>query len=380
MALTSQLGTVDSSLGNIALGLGAVTHAEYLLSAENFLGLSDQARIPEKDLAAENGVQFSNSVVANLKGVTASDSIEFTHTATTPRPIRITVVNSLLALDGLQPGQVGFRNEAVLTYSRAFSANSTASFADTASVTKVRADGTSVSADNTLSLTHAAATNVTGDAADTLTLTHSADVTVSTPTVNTVGFSNEAALAKTTGRLAVNALVMDQSVAVLLNKPNIECEYSGVRPLRGHTSETFQLVYPPDGPYTEIVRLRAPNLGNRERIGLTRIQRETRGGTLHVFSDPIWPKTKTLVVQFSVLKLSEAEALNTFYSAHLGQEVGMMDWEGVYWVGVITEFDPLVADRDDSYTVGFHIECEESAWLHDISNQLQLTSSATGVL
>ena len=41
------------------------------------------------------------------------------------------------------------------------------------------------------------------------------------------------------------------------------------------------------------VSLRAPNLGNKDRLSFNRVLRETRGGTLVVFADPIWPKVQT---------------------------------------------------------------------------------------
>ena len=126
----------------------------------------------------------------------------------------------------------------------------------------------------------------------------------------------------------------------------------------------FQLVYPSLGVVTDSVGLKTPNLGNKDRLAFNRVLRETRGGTLIVFADPIWPKVQTLVLTFSGLLRVEAYELQTFISDHLGQEIGLIDWEHRYWRGVITTPDePLVEDRFDSYTTSFDFEGElDSDW------------------
>ena len=129
-------------------------------------------------------------------------------------------------------------------------------------------------------------------------------------------------------------------------------------PLEGITAP-FQLVYPAAGAVTDSCTLRAPNLGNRDRLGFNRINRETRGGTLVVFADPIWPKTQTLVLSFSGLRRSEGLDLLDFLSVHLGQEIGLIDWESRYWRGIVTATtDPVVEDSHDSFSVNFEFEGE----------------------
>jgi hypothetical protein len=129
-------------------------------------------------------------------------------------------------------------------------------------------------------------------------------------------------------------------------------------PLTG-ISVPFQLLYPATGVVTDSLSLRAPNLGNLDRLSFNRIQRETRGGTLVIYADPVWPKTQTLVLSFSGLKQEEARNLLTFIEDHLGQEIGLIDWEHRYWRGVITAPDqPIVQDGRDSYTASFEFQGE----------------------
>ncbi len=124
--------------------------------------------------------------------------------------------------------------------------------------------------------------------------------------------------------------------------------------------ERFQLLYPGLGEATDTVELRAPNLDNRERLSFTRINRETRGGRLIVFADPTWPQVNTLVLSFSGLEKAEIDALQTFMAAHLGVEIGLIDWEGHQWVGVITSpTERGVQDGkgcDGRWTIGFEFE------------------------
>jgi hypothetical protein len=126
----------------------------------------------------------------------------------------------------------------------------------------------------------------------------------------------------------------------------------------------FQLVYPSMGAVTDSVALKTPNLGNKDRLSFNRVLRETRGGTLIVYADPIWPKVQTLVLTFSGLLRVEAHELLAFVDAYLGQEVGLIDWEHRYWRGVITTpDDPVIEDKFDSFTANFSFEGElDPAW------------------
>ena len=121
----------------------------------------------------------------------------------------------------------------------------------------------------------------------------------------------------------------------------------------------FQLFCPATGTRADSVGLRAPNLGNKDRLSFNRILRETRGGTLVVFADPIWPKIETLVLSFSGLRNTQAQQLLAFLETHLGEEIGLLDWEGRSWRGVVmTPTNPVVQDARDSYSASLEFEGE----------------------
>jgi len=110
---------------------------------------------------------------------------------------------------------------------------------------------------------------------------------------------------------------------------------------------------------TKAVQIRAPMLGDRDRLQNMRIQRESRGGTLQVFADPTWPKLQILALTFTGLTETEAAAVQQFFLDSLGLEVGFEDWDGRIWHGVIiTPDEPFVRSRRDIVDISFEFEGE----------------------
>jgi len=95
------------------------------------------------------------------------------------------------------------------------------------------------------------------------------------------------------------------------------------------------------------------------------VNRETRGGTLVIYANPIWPKVQTLAMSFSGLTAAEAAALLTFLKAHLGQQVGLVDYERRYWKGIILPVNnPVVQDGKASFSASFEFQGElDTLWL-----------------
>ena len=124
------------------------------------------------------------------------------------------------------------------------------------------------------------------------------------------------------------------------------------------TSATDRFVLYTIGRATEIV-LRAPELDNRDRNAYTRVNNETRGGKLIVYSDPIWPKVRTLALTIIGLTESEVDDLQTFLQDTVGQLIGLEDWEGNEWQGFITHPDEVATqDGKNRWTVSFEFEGE----------------------
>jgi hypothetical protein len=244
--------------------------------------------------------------------------------------------------------------------------------------TKIGTGGILASAENTLSITQNAWITEVGIAYSTLVLTQSAVAQSGKPIASNLEIEQSASVTVVRNRTLESNLQMSHSASyVLVRAGGVQfCQYAPMvgasddpdapeppsttiqEPLEG-ILVPFQLVYPPEGGVTDAVSLRAPNLGNKDRLSFNRIQRETRGGTLTVFADPDWPKTQTLVLDFSGLLKVEATALLDFMESYLGEEVGMIDWEQRYWRGFITTpEEPIIEDRFDQFSASFTFEGE----------------------
>jgi hypothetical protein len=79
----------------------------------------------------------------------------------------------------------------------------------------------------------------------------------------------------------------------------------------------------------------APQFGNKDELKFTRIQRNTRGGNLIIYQDPIWPKEEIFTLTWKWLTEAQREALFIFVTKTLGYNVTLIDHEGRSWVGVI---------------------------------------------
>jgi hypothetical protein len=128
---------------------------------------------------------------------------------------------------------------------------------------------------------------------------------------------------------------------------------------QGNTSARLSLQTPYLGIPTSQVYLRAPEMDNRDRNAYTRVNSETRGGELIVYSDPTWPKIRTLAVTVVGLTETQVNELQTFMNSTLGQEVGLTDWEGRLWKGYITNpNEAATQDGPQRWTVTFEFEGE----------------------
>ncbi len=94
------------------------------------------------------------------------------------------------------------------------------------------------------------------------------------------------------------------------------------------------------------ITLRNPELGDKDISQFQRISRETRGGTLVVFSDPIWPRTQKIILEFTGLTEEKGQEFLTFLNLSLGQLVDLIDWDSrKVWGGILTApQSPIVRD------------------------------------
>jgi hypothetical protein len=122
------------------------------------------------------------------------------------------------------------------------------------------------------------------------------------------------------------------------------------------TTTGITLTYPFISPEVSLI-LRKPDFGNLDTLEFSRINRESRGGTLIIFRDSIWPITERQSYQFSVLSHSDIVHLQEFFRVSLGKEIGLLDYENRQWRGIILNPDSDTAEQSrGSFIASFDFE------------------------
>lgn len=118
---------------------------------------------------------------------------------------------------------------------------------------------------------------------------------------------------------------------------------------------TLTLTFPVISPTSTLV-LKNPEFGNTDSLVFQVINRQSRGGDQIVFSDPTWPHDE--ILEFTITNLCDVDPLIAFMNETLGQEIGMLDWEGQTWKGVLTAPDTKIVKRVSGYTVTLRFQGE----------------------
>jgi hypothetical protein len=359
------------------------------VTAVSTLNLQQNVRLDPLPQFAESQLSMNVDAEKSLHSLNEGNTLVFGQVANVTKPIRVSAESELTKVElvyneetyGFDLVDTGLRHSATVAPQLGLDSLDYLSFSQIATPGHVKAAGTSVSSTSTITFTHSAILSLTGDGTSTLTLGQTAFGQAGVPIGNQLVLTQTATFTIDRTQTATSVIPFSQAAAYTLILASTKCQYS---PFIGSSSDPnaptppsteidgpmvgiqvpFQLVYPSTGAVTDAVSLSTPNLGNLDRLSFDRIQRETRGGTLIVYSDPNWPKIQTLVLSFSGLLNVEAQALLTFMDEYLGQEIGLIDWEHRFWRGVIiTPEEPIVEDRFDSFTASFSFEGElDSTW------------------
>jgi len=356
------------------------------INAQSVLALTHEARNTSIKLIVEDHViELTQEATTNIKMLSIEDTIAIVDTLFVNRPwyataeSELTTIEEVFDLETFTMIEVvtGLQDSASCTVNAVRTSSSILSFASQVGDSLARADGIDCEAESVLTLTDQGRISIPKSASSSLALSQAATATTSRPAVSelsTLGVAADVVVVR--GVSASNALEMFQAVAFILEQSDTLCTYS---PFVGSSSDPnaptpppstytaaggtpgFRLQYPAIGAVTDQLILRAPNLGNQDRLAMTRINRETRGGTLIIYADPIWPKVQTLLLSFSGLSQEEGQSLLAFMETYLGQEIRLIDWEDRLWKGVIVNpQDPVVPDGPGcKYTASFEFEGEK---------------------
>jgi hypothetical protein len=364
LATTASCSMVRLVAASSALDLAVAAGCVKSAIAADFLTLSDTAGVVVvRSLAAENVLALSQAAPVARPWYVSAESV-----------IQTAREEYDQATDTFYPVYEGLRDAADVARPLEALASQVIALEQSASAVRVRPGAIELSAESVLELLSEVRTNQTGAAGNWLVLGQAAAVDTCKLVKSVLALADQASAVKTRPRGAASALSLGQSATFSIVFGGVLQQYhpfvgegaagSPTPPsvtvgLPEQTDIPFQLYYPAEGLVSDSVTLRAPNLGNKDRLSFNRIVRETRGGTLIVFADPIWPKVQTLVLTFSGLHNAQKQQLLAFLDAHLGQEIGLLDWEGRHWKGVImTPTDPVVQDARDSFSASMEFEGE----------------------
>jgi len=355
------------------------------VSASNALALTDSAiglPVPTIEVSAESDLSLWHWAEGRNSSIYVESESELdlsgnahgnkvAHVAATT-PIYFTEITlDRLTFDEIEVEHGLFVSASVYIYGDPEPTGNMLSFGQRAGIVRVRADGISVTATSALTFSQWANPTPTGDATSHLTLEHFASATTSKVATSTLALGHQASFTIARFVSAGSTLSLHQAVNVVLVKGCVDRSYT---PFVGSTDdpnapappsttvptlervEGVQLYWPVNVP-TMTVTLRGPELDNKDRLRFQRINRETRGGTLIVFADPIWPKVQQLTLEFVGLEENEAQSLLTFIRATLGKEVGLRDWENRHWAGVIVSPDePIIRNGPQNISTALEFE------------------------
>ena len=225
------------------------------------------------------------------------------------------------------------------------------------------------SASNNLTITDAA--DVAWSLGNSLTISDTINVTQGRLTKNDLSITDTVTFTRTINQQLIDPLILKSTINYKYIESYTHRKYS---PFIGTSTDpnaptppsrtepttvkynNVQLSYPIESP-THILTLDGPELSNRDLLGYTRINRETRGGTLVIFADPKWPKREQFNLQFIGLSETESQEILDFLRDSLGKQIRLRDWEGnVYVVVTLTPDNPITREGYCQNTINLNFE------------------------
>lgn len=115
---------------------------------------------------------------------------------------------------------------------------------------------------------------------------------------------------------------------------------------------TLQYPYPPlIGGGNTIFEFKNPTFGNNDRLQFTVIDRTTRGGDRIIYGDPKWAKAQVFEYEIVNVKRSVMEEFVTFVNLSLGKDIGLTDWFGQQFAGVIIAPESPILETVSGFTI-----------------------------
>lgn len=275
--------------------------------------------------------------------VTASSTINVQQTATGQAPIRVTAGTSLLETLNPATGEI----TGLSGWATGSNSNKPVTASTVIDIIQRARIPIEVEATTEIEVVVDSYDNV--NRAETLiSLTVSADAYVAGATATTViPWQHTATGTLNANREIDTEIIIVQTATVQKVNGSLTCDYRGVT-APSLSPATLTLSWPFNTP-SETVVLRNPEFGDTHFVNSVRINRVTRGGFRVIYSDPIWPKWRTLNLEVTTLKDSQAADLLAFLKQTIGQEIRLLDWKNRNWRGVIINPEAAISQVHTNY-------------------------------
>jgi hypothetical protein len=130
----------------------------------------------------------------------------------------------------------------------------------------------------------------------------------------------------------------------------------GLPPAPTFSTGTLTLTHPYETP-TLTLTLKSPEYGDTDSVSFQRIDRQTMGGDRKLFSDPAWGNWETLELRVERIDCEATiDEIITFLNTSLGEEIGLLDWDGQQWRGKILTPDSDITKQVSGWNVTIRFE------------------------
>ena len=410
---------IELTASNTIAFTQAASAGFYELTGSNSISFSQSASVafPQVyNLTADNSIAFTQASSSGLLTRTANNYLAFSQSNIQSGESELTAGNTISFSQSSSPGlltrtahnNLEITQEAlggfVSVNAIGLSASDTLTFTQEVNRGLALASGTSLTADNTLTFTQRAIFPIDLTADNTIAFTQSADGVPGKSGTHTISFVQTVVANHWRNLTASSSITFAQGFSATTFRNGLPIQGTGCdatktySPFSGGTEtplirpvapalnrKTDVEFFYPTGPAcsaTNSIILRTPNFGDRDRNQYSRINRESRGGSLRIYRDPQWPKVRTLVMDFSGIKDTEISDILTFLEDTLGQQIAFRDWNSRVWYGLIVNPDTAItrtgkANRND---VSIEMEVTDTGLEVNACNVIEFTQSAIAVV
>jgi len=400
-----------TATSNITFAHVANRTGSFSYSAESYIEFSQSARGPFTRTAS-NTIEFSQSNAKNILNLSANNQINFVQIAQISGIRELTASNTVNFIQSAAPGlltRTAYNEFLIIQHSNRFTqytdaipltASNDIEFSQSNNRYILKASATALTATSTLTFVQSAIFPIELTAENTIVFTQSSYGNAGKSVTQTIEFEQSVICNHWRSLTASNTINFNHNFTwfQLRNGEIISTQgtckvtelyspFSGgngsplIRPIPPDiiVHNDVEFYYPAGSSClaTELIILRTPNFGDRDRSQYNRINRESRGGSLRIFRDPTWPKQRSIVMDFSGIKDSEVYDILNFLEITLGQLVSFRDWTGRIWIGIITTpNNPVIRNGTNLNDLSLELEVINSYLELYACNTLILSQSA----